>query len=262
MFRHICFAAAALLCLTILPAAAADCSQHESWGIPTVTDGAKTVSVCHAGYASALDPATREIRWVAYDLTGPHTLGCFPRTGLSFKMDALAPPEDQGKPSDYSKSGYDLGHMAPNEDFAWDKGEQRDSFSMANVAPQLPGLNRQGWERLEEDVRAWARTGGDVEVYVGPLASSKGTIGKDKLPIPAGFFKVVVDRKTGDVAAFIMPQKAIAKGDAQPWLVTVADVQQQAHIKLPLPSNAKPITTAWAADLAGWRKAHAAACAK
>ena len=80
------------------------------------------------GFAAGLDPETREPRWVAYELTAPHTLGCYPRRGLTFKIDPLAPAEAQGRKQDYSRSGYDLGHMAPNEDFAWSKVEQRNPF--------------------------------------------------------------------------------------------------------------------------------------
>ena len=144
--------------------ALSDCASHIPWGAPTITDGANLDLVCHGGYLSALDVHAKVPRWVAYELTGPHTLGCFPRTGLQFKVDPLAPAEDQGRLVDYKNSGYDLGHMAPNQDFAWSKAEQRESFSFVNVAPQLPGLNRQGWERGEEFVRAWANERGDLEV--------------------------------------------------------------------------------------------------
>lgn len=244
------------------PAAAATCGSNEAWGAPGITDERKVVEICHQGYASAVDSARREAAWVAYDLTAPHTLGCFPRTGLTFKVDKLLDANDQGKASDYAASGYDLGHMAPNEDFAWSKTEQADTFSLANVEPQLPGLNRQGWERLEEDVRGWALTRGDLQVYVGPIYWGAGTIGKDKLPIPSAFFKVVVDRKTGDAIGFVMPQKAIPKGEAQPWLTPIARIEEEAKVTLPLPVKWKESTTAWTADLSGWRSKHKEACTK
>jgi len=237
------------------------CASAPPWGMPTVTDGAATDIACHAGYVSAVDRATKEVRWVAYELTGPHTLGCFPRTGLTFKVDPLVPAEDQGRASDYAGSGYDLGHMAPNEDFAWDADEQRDTFSMANVAPQLPGLNRQGWERGEEYVRAWALARGDVEVYVGPvMAPTMGAIGADKLPVPSAFFKVVVDRRTAELVDFVMPQKAIAKGELSPWLSSLADVEAAAHVTLPVPSGAREAAKPWDADLSIWRVQHRKAC--
>lgn len=233
------------------------------WGLPHVTDKESIIVACHAGYASGVGTTHREARWVAYELTAQHDVGCFPRTGLSFKVDPLVPPQDQAKPSDYRGSGYDLGHMAPNEDFAWDKGEQRDTFSMINVEPQLPGLNRQGWERLEEDVRAWALSRGDLEVYVGPIfETAKGTIGADKITVPSAFFKVVVDRRTNEAAGFVMPQKAIVKGDAEPWRVPIANIESRADVTLPLPSGSREAAHAWPVDLAAWRTAHRKVCTK
>jgi endonuclease G len=175
----------------------------------------------------------------------------------------LADASEQGAPKDYAKSGYDLGHMAPNEDFAWDAGEQKDTFSMANVAPQVPGLNRQGWERLEEDVRAWALTRGELQVYVGPIyGETSKTIGADKLPIPSAFYKIVLDRQTGEEVGFIMPNKPIKKGAAQPWHAAIATIEDRANISLPRPPDALENSKAWPADLVGWRRAHNTACKK
>ena len=55
---------------------------------------------------------------VTYRLIGSHSLGCGSRDGLAFKVDGKAPPDTQGSPKDYTKSGYDLGHLTPNQDFA------------------------------------------------------------------------------------------------------------------------------------------------
>ena len=259
-------AAAILLFLaarTVVPAQAADCGQSTPWGLPKVTDRHGIAVVCHEGYVAGLDRVTREPRWVAYELTADHDLGCLPRTGLSFKVDVLAAPSEQGNPKDYAKSGYDLGHMAPNEDFAWDADEQRDTFSMANVAPQAPGLNRQGWERLEEDVRAWALTRGDLQVYVGPIyGETPKTIGADKLSVPSAFYKIVVDRQTGEEVGFIMPNKSIKKGAAQPWRAAIETIEDRANISVPKPPEASESSIAWPADLAGWRAAHSTACKK
>lgn len=250
-----------LAAVTAVPAHAADCGQSTPWGLPEVTDRHGIAVVCHEGYPAGLDRVAREPRWVAYELTAEHDLGCLPRNGLSFKVDVLADASEQGTPNDYAKSGYDLGHMAPNEDFAWDAGEQRDTFSMANVAPQVPGLNRQGWERLEEDVRGWALTRGDLQVYVGPIYSeTPKTIGVDKLPVPSVFYKIVVDRQTGEEIGFMLPNKVIKKGAVQPWHAAMATVEDKANISLPEPPNASEGSVAWTEDLQVWRAAHKSAC--
>jgi endonuclease G len=85
--------------------------------------------------------------------------------------------------------------MAPAEDFAWSADLERDTFSMANVEPQLPGLNRQGWERIEEIVRAEACRHGSIVVFTGPVFPGSVKIGKDYVVVSEGFFKIAVDPK-------------------------------------------------------------------
>lgn len=242
------------------PAAAAPLAAHQfvrvcpaaPLGEPEIAEVA-TVEVCHAGYASLLDPERKETRVVTYALTAAHSHGNGSRAGLTFKVDTLAPAEDQGRAADYSGSGYDLGHMAPAEDFAWNADQERESFSMANVEPQLPGLNRQGWERLEEIVRAEACARGAVDVFTGPIYSSGAgarTIGADRLAVPDGFFKIAIDPATGWAIAFIAPQRDIAKGEAAAKAAaTIAAVETVSGIAFPLPSGVdRTRTTAPDAD--------------
>jgi endonuclease G len=241
--------------------AAFACRTSQPWGAPTATDGHHIVSVCHEGYASGLDPAKKETRWVSYELTAEHDMGCYRRAGLRFKVDITVPVGFQARPADYAHSGYDLGHMAPNEDFAWSKDQQRETFLMTNVEPQLPGLNRQGWERLEEDVRAWALQRGDLQIYVGPIyGDTSTTIGEDALVVPTAFFKVAVDKLTYEAVGFIMPQQSVPKGDAELWKTSISDIEHQAHVRLPLPANVSESANAWPADLTRWRKLHRERC--
>ncbi len=54
---------------------------------------------------------------------------------------------------DYSKSGYDRGHLAAAEDFAYSDSLQGLTFSYFNCVPQTPELNRGKWKKYEEYVR-------------------------------------------------------------------------------------------------------------
>jgi hypothetical protein len=121
---------------------------------------------------------------------------------MTFEMDALAPLEDQGRASDYARTGYDLGHMAPAEDFAWSKTRKRETFSMANIEPQLLGLNRQGW--------------------------------------PGGATRLLQDRPrsyTGWALAFMVSQANLTKAKAADMTVAVETVTTATGIVLPLPGN-------------------------
>ncbi len=238
-----------------------DCVEHIPWGAPSVTNNAKTDLVCHAGYLSALDQRAKVPLWVAYGLTGPHTLGCLSRAGLQFKVDDGAPAGHQGKLKDYSHSGYQLGHMAPNQDFAWSERQQRDSFSFVNVAPQLGSLNAQGWERGEEYVRAWALARGEVQIYVGSVVRrTDKKLGASAVDIPKFFYKVVIDPNTGEGFGIIMAQKRIKKQPLAPFTHPILYIEQMAHLRLPLPANFKLVAAPSDASLKAWRKAKKAKC--
>jgi endonuclease G len=208
--------------------------------------------ICHAAYISLYDAKLKLPRAVAYELTGPHTLGCLPRAS------GFHAERDTAKPAEFDGTGYDLGHLDPAQDNAWDEQVSHDSFSMANIAPQLPGLNREEWERLEETVRAWALERGDLLIYAGPVIPDKPKLLGD-IAIPAAFWKVVIDRKTGEVAAFEMPQREIAKGDLAPWVTTVKRIEAETGLKFGFKGGGG---APWPADLAGWRKSHKTACGK
>jgi endonuclease G len=239
----------ALFILLATAAALAACPD-----IPVPEVDATTVQVCHAAYASLYDADAHVPRVVAYELTRPHTLGCLPRAG-GFHAEGPS-----AKPSEYNGTGYDLGHMMSAEDASWSESTEHDSFSMVNVVPQLPGLNRQEWERLEESVRAWAWERKDLYIYVGPILSDQASTIGDKIVIPEAFFKVIVDVSTGESLAFVMPQHAEAKGDLTPWVKPLGEVEKLTGIHF---QAAKSNTTdLWPVDLTGWRTAHRAQCSK
>ena len=217
-----------------------------------VPDVPGTTKVCHTAYVSMYDSTLKVPRLVVYELTGEHSLGCIPRA------DGFHSEGSSAKPSQYDNTGYDLGHMSPAQDNAWQEDVSKDSFSMVNVSPQLPGLNRQEWERLEESVRAWALQKGKLLVFVGPIVGSNDAK-INGVDVPSAFYKIVVDETTGNVLAFIMPQKSIAKGDVTPWLTTVAQISKNTGIKFNVSESG---TSIWQADIAGWEKAHKNACGK
>ena len=250
------FVVATIFILFAAPAYAA-CAALPEPGAPSLKDAAVT-EVCHKGYDAMVDDAAKVPLWVAYTLTGPHSLGCHVRVS-DFHSDPLL-PKGSAKPVDYNKSGYDKGHQAPAEDFAWNADEEYDSFSMANMTPQKPGLNRQQWERLEATVRSWAVLDGPLSIYVGPVFGGTKHIGKNKVAVPIGFWKVIVCGKF-DAVAFYMDNKLIKKGDLLPYQVSIAKVDQLAHITLPItPLSEAKLPPLPPADLAGWEKQHKKAC--
>ncbi len=96
--------------------------------------------------------------------------------------------------ADYTRSGYDRGHMAPAADFKNSYQVMKETFYMSNICPQVPQFNRGIWLELEKMVRAWAYKYDRVFVVTGPvLTEGLPTIGRlNKVAVPRQFYKVVL----------------------------------------------------------------------
>jgi endonuclease G len=206
------------------------------------------------------DDEAHEPRAVEYTLTGDHSFGCVDRASFGFYRDPEL-PQTGARPVNYAKSGYDFGHMAPAQDGAWDQAVMKEFFTTANVAPQRPGLNRQEWERLEENGRAWAWTRGALVIVVGPIMGpSPERIGPDGVAVPAAFFKLVYDPRAREAMAFIMPQHDEPKGDLAPWRVSLDDLEQRSGLTITMPDGITSSGVLWPADLAAWHAEHKRRC--
>jgi endonuclease G len=110
-------------------------------------------------------------------------------------------------PRDYSRSGYDKGHLAPSADFRWNEQAQSESFFMSNMSPQTPALNRGIWKHLEDKVREWGRDFDTLYIVTGPiLRPGLPTIGTSNVAVPEYYYKVVLDYKSSvkEAVGFIL----------------------------------------------------------
>lgn len=146
--------------------------------------------------------------------------------------------------SDYRKSGYDRGHLAPAADFAYSDEAMSETFYMSNMTAQSPQFNRGIWKALEEQVRAWASEYGRAYVICGPVldepAENYATIGANKVAIPRAFYKIVLlpvyadesDFATPDdcadlaVHAYIIPNRQCTN-DFSAYAVSVDEIEER-----------------------------------
>lgn len=106
----------------------------------------------------------------------------------------------------YRNSGYDKGHMAPAADFKFSDKAMFESFSMANVAPQSPNLNRIYWAKLEQKVREIVAYADTTYIITGHLPKYMGKM-KNKVYVPHKYFKAIYaikDRKCVCSISFIL----------------------------------------------------------
>ena len=113
--------------------------------------------------------------------------------GDPFQPDPDIPAGERTELADFRGSGYDRGHLCPAADNKWDARAMKESFYMSNISPQLPGLNRGSWKKLEDRCRRWAAAGGTYYIVAGPVFSDAPAkhIGTGRVAVPGGFFKVI-----------------------------------------------------------------------
>jgi len=68
--------------------------------------------------------------------------------------------------NDFTNSGYDRGHMAPNADFNDTHQNALMTFFIANVWPQTPHVNRVEWLKTENETRRLASQYKIVKVII------------------------------------------------------------------------------------------------
>ncbi len=95
----------------------------------------------------------------------------------------------QVRPSDYTGSGYDRGHMTPSGDRTRNAKDNSATFLMTNMIPQAPENNREVWRELEEYSRELVSQGKELYVIAGGVGE-KGTL-KGKVTIPEQTWKVI-----------------------------------------------------------------------
>ena len=123
----------------------------------------------------------------------------------SFHEESRLPQSMRAKLSDYSGSGYDRGHLAPNGDMA-NRSQQYDSFSLANIAPQSPRNNRYIWRNIESATRYLTQQYGEVyTITVVAFTDKKAKQLAGRVLVPSHFFKAVYIPASNQAGVYYAP---------------------------------------------------------
>lgn len=208
------------------------------------------------GYTTSYNSTTKQPNWVAWHLTKNRTYGSADRHENMFAEDTSV-PSPRATLEDYYNHGYDRGHMCPAADNKWNEKAMRESFLLTNICPQNHGLNKYEWNDVEILCRDWARKYGAVDIVCGPIFSKEvqqKTIGRNRVWVPAKFFKVVLCRKgTPKAIGFIYDNKG-QKMPMKDHVYSVDEVEKVTGIDF-FPSLADDIERRIeaAADLSDWK---------
>ena len=181
------------------------------------------------GYVVGYDEKRHDPAWVCYRLFAVSNLKAPPRP-KGFSVDGRT--RSRIASADYSGSGYDRGHDAPNYAIAVCYGAeaQLETFLMSNIIPERPALNRQVWERLEQkEIKEYAQQFETIWVTTGPVfGAHDGHLGHG-VEVPEASYKIIADEEGGHVRvlAFIIPQTVKGDENANQFLTSVDEVERE-----------------------------------
>ena len=145
----------------------------------------KVFTICY-------DYKMKGAKYVAYSLDGDKVNAVNLKKRNSFYTEKNLKKKYRSHTKDYTHSGYDRGHLANDASFDYDKKDLRKTYSMANIIPQSPNVNRKTWikaERLERNIAVKLKA---INVINGVIYSKNPKrIGKNQIAVPTAFWKMI-----------------------------------------------------------------------
>jgi len=243
MFRHL-----AILTLLLSPAVAcaqpaASCARLFTNGQAPVLLNARlaerTSSLCYSAYAVLDSGVTRGALWSAEHPTAAGLAAAHETRRVNlFHPEYTLPSPDRAELVDYTRSGFDRGHMTPSGDMPG-SAAQEQSFSLANIVPQTAQLNRGVWVRIESAVRTLVKRRGEAYVVTGPAfqGANLQQIG-GRVLVPSSTWKAIYVPATGDAGAWSCTNTVTPECT----VLSVADLAAQTGVD-PFPGLSQSVKT-------------------
>lgn len=203
-----------------------DYVHYDDLDIVDMPASVKSFPKSYTGFRLSFNPDNHTPNWVGWELLGSETDGPHSRTNQFWQDESV-----KGCPAtgDYTRSGFDRGHMCPAADQKWSQQAMSDCFVLTNICPQDGALNRGAWQTLEKKERLWAKRDSALVIIAGPIyeASDTRRIGATGVRVPSAFFKVICAPYIDSPRAigFVYPNMT-APGNMQQYVMTVDDVEQ------------------------------------
>lgn len=215
---------------------------HCVLGVPTAPSGQDSYLLKRAQYVTSFNTQTNNPNWVSYNLSR-WWYGDAPRHRGEFLPDPDLPKDYfHVLHRDYTRSGYDRGHMCRSEERTRNDADNLTTFYTTNLVPQTHELNAGPWLALEDYCEALCKRD-DKELYVvdGPIYEQDlGSIGRG-VKVPSSCFKIVVILEKGQgladckantpIIAVIMPNnRDCAANSWRDYVCSVHDVERRSGL--------------------------------
>jgi endonuclease G len=161
--------------------------------VPNIS-GASTASTTNylsvkKGYVMSYNGVEGRANWVGWTLKASD-VGAVDRSNRFIQDESFPRGFKIVDEKDYSRSGYDRGHLCNSEDRTSSYYVNEETFLMSNMIPQTKELNRGPFKMLEEYCRKLAiKKGQNLLIYSGGIGA-KDRLGSGVI-VPAYCWKVV-----------------------------------------------------------------------
>ena len=192
--------------------------------MPTSTTGQ---IVEHQYYTLSYSEKHEQPEWVAYEITRERLNNKVADRTDNFRPDPKVKTKSAA-PSDYRRSGYTRGHLAPAGDMGFSERAMSETFYMSNMSPQERSCNMGVWRELEEQARDWGRKYKHLYIVTGPILTEPKieTIGRNKVTVPKNYYKIILDVTEPEYKGigFIIPN-ALSDEHLTEYAVTIDEVE-------------------------------------
>ena len=173
-------------------------------------------------------PRLRHPVWCAYHVPAKPRFDVGPRP--VFRQDRKVPRCPIA--GEYTGTGYDRGHMAPNHAIASRFGPeaQTNSFLMTNISPQTPPLNRGVWREVEHRISdLWTAKWGEVWVIVGAISEGCEWLSGTDVDVPTSFYQIVVaqDGRKVRAVAMLFEQEVPRRAWPTRYIVSIDELERR-----------------------------------
>ena len=231
--------AIALLALTGLTQAQINkqCPQFTANGTPQYAAQPGDQEICHTNYAvihrcSVKAPVAVFEHLTVAAMTGPA------KRKDNFRPDPAVVPQCSAALTDYATVGstHDRGHMAPAGNNTQTDAIMSESFFLSNMVAQVANNNRGAWRLLEAAERQWATTPGtDFYVISGGIYDQGHPVVGNGLGIPTRLYKIIIEKNSRQVQAYLMPNGPINPATDWPkYQTNMATIEQATGMKFNL----------------------------
>jgi len=230
-----------LLVLLFTPLAALaqinqNCPQFTANGTPQYQADPGDQEICHMNYAVIHRCSVKAPVAVFEHLTVAAMSGPAKRRD-NFHPDAAVTPNCSASLADYAIVGrtHDRGHMAPAGNNTQSDAIMSESFNLSNMVPQVSNNNRGIWKQLETFERQWATAPGtDFYIISGGIFDPGHPVIGNGLGIPTRLYKIIIEKNSRKVQAYLMPNAALPVQDLPKYQVPMAAVEQATGMRFNL----------------------------